>query len=62
MLYCRRVRETELFLTLLAERVYTARLSTGALRDASDFYVWLLECDEQAGQSATMHDFFDKLS
>jgi hypothetical protein len=32
------MREYELFLRLLAEKVYTAK----GLRDASDFHAWLL--------------------
>jgi hypothetical protein len=57
------VRDIQLFLRLLAERVYTARLSTtGALRDAGDFHAWLVECSDIAGRSTTMQDFFDMLS
>jgi hypothetical protein len=56
------MHEIQLFLRLLAERVYTARLSTGLLRDTSDFYQWLVECSDRAGRSATMQDFFDGLN
>jgi hypothetical protein len=55
------VRDIQLFLRLLAERVYTTRLSTGALRDASDFRAWLVECSDLAGRSSTMREFFDLL-
>jgi hypothetical protein len=48
--------EYELFLRLLADRVYAAKL-----RDSTDFKQWLLECAEQAGESATMQEFVDKL-
>lgn len=51
------MREYELFLRLLAERVYTAR----GLRDASDFHAWLIDCADKAGQSATLEDFFATL-
>jgi hypothetical protein len=37
-----------LLLTLLAERMYTARLSTGQIRDAADFHAWLVELSEIA--------------
>ncbi len=55
------MREYELFLRLLAERVYTARLSTGRLRDASDFHAWLLECADKAAASSTVEEFFSKV-
>jgi hypothetical protein len=55
------MREYELFLRLLAERVYTARLSTGRLRDASDFHAWLLECAEKAATSTSVEELFSKL-
>jgi hypothetical protein len=55
------VRDIQLFLRLLAERIYAARLSTGALRDAGDFHAWLVECSDLAGRSATMREFFDTL-
>jgi hypothetical protein len=55
------MRDLQLFLKLLADCVYTARTSTGALRDASDFRVWLIECSDLAGRSATVQEFFDKL-
>ena len=56
------VRDIQLFLRLLAERVYTARLSTGLLRDTSDFHAWLIECSDRAGRSETVRDFFDGLN
>jgi hypothetical protein len=55
------VRDIQLFLRLLAERVYTARLSTGLLRDASDFHQWMLELADLAGTCVTMEDFFRQL-
>jgi hypothetical protein len=55
------MREYELLLRLLAERVYTARLSTGRLRDASDFHPWLLECAEKAAQSTSVEELFSEL-
>jgi hypothetical protein len=51
------MREYELFLRLLAEKVYTAH----GLRDASDFHAWLIECAEKAGRAATMQEFFAML-
>jgi hypothetical protein len=54
----RTVRDFQLLLWLLAERVYTAR----SLRDASDFHAWLQECAELAGSSATFEEFFDQLT
>ena len=55
------VREYELFLRLLAERVYSARTAAGPVRDASDFAAWLRECSVLAGSSTTMEEFFDRL-
>jgi hypothetical protein len=56
------VREYEIFLRLLAERVYTARLDDGRrIRDAMDFKEWLLEASQKAGQSQTLEEFFSKL-
>jgi hypothetical protein len=56
------VREYELFLRLLADRVLTARFSTGArVLDASDFKVWLLECADIAAACQSLSEFFDAL-
>jgi hypothetical protein len=45
--------EYALFLRLLAEKVYTAHLSTGeALRDATDFNKWLTELADRAEANA----------
>jgi hypothetical protein len=48
------MREYELFLRLLAERVYTAK----GLHDASDFHAWLLELSKKAAEAASLEDFF----
>lgn len=57
------VREYELFLRLLADRVLTARFSTGArVLDAGDFKAWLSECAEKAAQSGTLQEFFGSLT
>jgi hypothetical protein len=56
------VREHELFLRLLAERVLTARLSSGIpIRDAGDFRDWLNECADTAAVSETVEQFFDTI-
>jgi len=45
--------EYALFLRLLAEKVYTARLSTGQpVRDATDFSKWLTELADRAEADA----------
>jgi len=49
------------FVRLLAERVHTARLSTGPIRDASDFHAWLLELGEIAEQSRSLDEFLKKI-
>jgi len=55
------VHEFSLFLRLLAEKVYTARLSTGQrLLDASDFKQWLQELSDRA-ERETLEEFFRKL-
>jgi hypothetical protein len=62
MRYNASVREYELFLRLLADRVLTARLSTGArVLDAGDFKAWLIECSEVAAACETVEQFFGKL-
>jgi hypothetical protein len=56
------VREYELFLRLLADRVITARFSTGArVLDASDFKAWLIECADIAAACHSVEQFFDAL-
>jgi hypothetical protein len=52
------VREIQLLLRLLAERVYSAQ---PPLRDASDFQEWLVRCSDLAGRTGTVQEFFDKL-
>jgi len=45
--------EHALFLRLLAEKVYTAHLSTGEpVRDATDFNKWLTELADRAEANA----------
>ena len=45
--------EYALFLRLLAEKVYTAHLSTGQpVRDATDFNKWLTELADRAEANA----------
>ena len=51
----------QLFLTLLAERVYTARLPTGQIRDAGDFHAWLVELGETAERSDSLAKFFKQI-
>ena len=54
--------EYALFLRLLAEEVYTARLQGKQyLRDAGDFREWLLEAAEKAQESDTLEEFFSRL-
>ena len=62
MCYYSAVREYKLFLRLLAERVYTARLDNGqGIHDAMDFKEWLLEASQKAAQSKTLEEFFSRL-
>jgi hypothetical protein len=52
------MREISLFLRLLAERVYDARLpETGQIRDAADFHAWLVEVSEVADHTQTPKEF-----
>jgi hypothetical protein len=53
------MRDIQLFLRLLAARVYEAQ---PPLRDVTDFHAWLLKCSEVAGSSTTMETFFNRLS
>jgi hypothetical protein len=55
------VREYALFVRLIAEQVYTATLSTGQIRDASDFHAWLIEVSEKAEQANSLHEFFEQM-
>jgi hypothetical protein len=52
------MREYQLFLRLLAERVYDVK---PRLLDVMDFKEWLLKCADKVGESATVQEFFDKL-
>jgi hypothetical protein len=52
------MKEYQLFLRLLSERVYTAE---PRLLDATDFHAWLFKCSELAGSCATVQEFFDRL-
>ena len=49
------------FAKLLAERMYTATLPTGPIRDASDFHAWLVRVSEIAAQSETLEEFLKQL-
>ena len=56
--------EYALFLRLLAEKVYTARLSTGQpVRDTTDFNKWLTELADRAEANAgeAVETFFGDL-
>ncbi len=53
--------ELALFVRLLAERMYTARLSTGQLCDASDFHAWLVEVSEIAARSDSLDEFLAQI-
>jgi hypothetical protein len=56
------VRDVQLFLGLLARKVYSARLASGIrVLDASDFKMWLEELSDTAGRCSTMQEFFDSL-
>jgi hypothetical protein len=55
------VPEYHQFLILLAERVHTARVSTGPVRDASDFHEWLLALGELAERSTSLEEFFKQI-
>jgi len=49
------------FVRLLAERVHTARVSTGPIRDASDFHEWLMALGELAERSTSLEEFVEKI-
>jgi hypothetical protein len=57
------MREYALFLRLLADRVFDARLSAGIkpLQDATDFREWLLESADKMERAKTLEEFFDAL-
>ena len=56
------MRHVQLFLGLLARKVYSARLASGIrVLDASDFKMWLEELSDTAGRCSTMQEFFDRL-
>jgi hypothetical protein len=52
------MRDIQLFLKLLAERVYSAEPN---LLDATDFKEWLLKCSDLAGRCSTQQEFFQQL-
>jgi hypothetical protein len=53
--------ELSLFVRFLAERMYTAQLDTGQIRDASDFHAWLVEVSEKALRANTLNEFFEQI-
>lgn len=53
--------ELALLVRLLAERMYSAKLSTGQIRDAADFHAWLVEVSDLAEQSSSLEEFFEKI-
>jgi hypothetical protein len=53
--------ELALFAKLLAERMYTATLPTGPIRDASDFHAWLVLVSEIAARSESLDEFLEQL-
>jgi hypothetical protein len=55
------MQEYAQFVRLLAERIYTAKLSTGEIRDTSDFHAWLVEVSEIAEHSSSMEEFFEHI-
>ena len=56
------VKDTALILRALAERVLTARLSSGSrVSDASDFKEWLKELAEKAEQAKTPAQFLSRV-
>jgi hypothetical protein len=53
------MREYELFLNLMAEHVYTAKLANGLpIRDAYDFQLWLRESAARVGKAQSLEEFF----
>jgi hypothetical protein len=55
------MRDVELFLKLLANEVYDARLGAMPLRDITDFKAWLLQCSRVAAKHNQMDAFFEEL-
>jgi hypothetical protein len=55
------MQELAQFARLLAERMYTATLPTGQLRDAGDFHAWLVQVSEIAAQSESMEEFLEHI-
>jgi len=56
------MHEYAVFLRNLAERVYAARLPSGAtLGDAGDFKQWLMQLSEKAEQAETLGQFFSQM-
>lgn len=55
------MRDVELFIRLLAEQVYTARVGGMPLNDATDFKAWLHQCSRIAAHCETMEQFFREL-
>jgi hypothetical protein len=53
--------ELALFAKLLAERIYTATLPTGQLRDAADFHAWLMRVSEIAARSGTLEELLERI-
>jgi hypothetical protein len=53
--------ELALFAKLLAERMYTATLPTGQLRDAADFHAWLVQVSEIAARSGTLEELLERI-
>jgi hypothetical protein len=56
------MRDIQLFLTLLAERVLDATLITGErISTPTDFKQWLLEAADKAASVSTLKEFFQRL-
>lgn len=53
--------ELALFARLLAERMYTAKLPTGPIRDAADFHAWLIAVSEAADRSETLEELLQRI-
>jgi len=56
------MHEYALLFRILAERVFTTRLSTGQrILDACDFRDWLLELAEKEENATTVDEFFSQV-
>jgi hypothetical protein len=56
------MRDVQLFLTLLADRVLGATLITGErVSTPTDFKQWLLEAADKAASATTLKEFFQRL-